>query len=181
MESPLHSTRLKMQLISHSDLAFIHELLTRAEVDRFNALGVPNSFEETLSMIAPWIRDNQQEQIMNRTWFVEDVSRKAKIGLFGLKLSTPKYKRGEVWCKLHPAHWNFGYATETLNRIIDFGFTDCQLHRIHAGCAVDNYASIRVLEKVGMVREGRGREVLPLSSGWSDNFEYAILETDPRL
>ena len=31
-----------------------------------------------------------------------------------------------------------------------------------------------------MVREGHLRQVLPLKSGWSDNFEYAILETDER-
>jgi RimJ/RimL family protein N-acetyltransferase len=37
-----------------------------------------------------------------------------------------------------------------------------------------------VLEKAGMLREGRLRQVLPLKSGWSDNFEYSILETDER-
>jgi hypothetical protein len=54
------------------------------------------------------------------------------------------------------------------------------LHRIKAGCAVENIASIKVLEKVGMIREGRGRQLLPLKSSWSDNFQYAILETDSR-
>ena len=31
------------------------------------------------------------------------------------------------------------------------------------------------------IREGRGRQILPLKSGWSDNFEYAIIETDVRV
>jgi hypothetical protein len=31
-----------------------------------------------------------------------------------------------------------------------------------------------------MIREGRGRQLLPLKSSWSDNFQYAILETDSR-
>jgi RimJ/RimL family protein N-acetyltransferase len=64
--------------------------------------------------------------------------------------------------------------------IIDFSFNMLNLHRIQAGCAVDNIGSIKVLEKVGMIREGRGRQILPLKSGWSDNFEYSILETDKR-
>jgi RimJ/RimL family protein N-acetyltransferase len=49
---------------------------------------------------------------------------------------------------------------------------------MEAGCAADNIGSIRTLEKVGMVKEGRKRKVLPLKSGWSDTFEYAILESD---
>jgi RimJ/RimL family protein N-acetyltransferase len=82
---------------------------------------------------------------------------------------------------LHSAYWGKGFGTESLNTILDFGFKELNLHRIEAGCAVDNIASIKVLEKVGMIREGRKRQVLPLKSGWSDNFEYAIVETDKRI
>ena len=71
-----------------------------------------------------------------------------------------------------------GYATEALKEILRFGFDQLNLHRIEAGCAVENVASIKVLEKAGMQREGRKRQVLPLKSGWSDNFEYAILAAD---
>jgi RimJ/RimL family protein N-acetyltransferase len=39
---------------------------------------------------------------------------------------------------------------------------------------------IKVLEKVGFIREGIGRQILPLKSGWTDNYEYSILETDER-
>jgi len=180
IESPLLTVRLKLQLISHSDLEFIHDLLCQKETDQYNALGIPESLEETISMVSPWINDNQRETVLNRTWIVEDFTNNSKIGLFGLKLSNNKYNRGEVWYKNHPNHWGKGYATEALNRVLDFGFEDCNLHRIQAGCAVENIASIRVLEKVGMIKEGRGRKLLPLKSGWSDNFEYSILETDPR-
>ena len=64
--------------------------------------------------------------------------------------------------------------------MVHYAFTELNLHRIQAGCAVANAASIKVLEKVGFTKEGRRRQILPLSSGWSDNFEYAILETDKR-
>lgn len=77
-------------------------------------------------------------------------------------------------------YWGKGYGTEALNRILDFGFSGLKLHRIEAGCAVNNSASIKVLEKTGMIQEGRGRQSLPLKSGWSDNFKYAILESDQR-
>ncbi len=100
--------------------------------------------------------------------------------MFGLKLGAKIYKKAEVWYILYPTYWNKGYATEVLAAMIDFGFATLHLHRIQAGCAAGNIGSIKILEKVGMVREGRGRQILPLRSGWSDNFEYSILETDKR-
>ena len=100
------------------------------------------------------------------------------MGLFGLKLGNKKYKRAEVWYKIHPDYWKKGFATETLRKVVVFGFESLKLHRIQAGSAVNNIGSIKVLEKAGFSREGRGRQVLPLKSGWSDNFEYSILESD---
>ncbi|GEM_PF-4253200 len=55
------------------------------------------------------------------------------------------------------------------------------MHRIEASCAVGNSGSIRVIEKSGMLLEGRKRQILPLKSGWSDNFNYAILASDLEL
>ena len=64
--------------------------------------------------------------------------------------------------------------------MLNFGFNTLKLHRIEAGCAAENISSIKVLEKSGMLREGRLRQILPLKTGWSDNFQYSILETDER-
>jgi len=55
---------------------------------------------------------------------------------------------------------------------------ELQLHRIEAGCSVDNIASSKVLEKVGMTREGMKRKKLPIRGEWKDNYFYAILEDD---
>lgn len=52
------------------------------------------------------------------------------------------------------------------------------MHRIEAGVAVGNAASRHILEKTGFQREGRHRKILPLSSGWSDSYTYAILLSD---
>jgi hypothetical protein len=40
-----------------------------------------------------------------------------------------------------------GHGTEAVNRVLDFGFNDLNLHRIKAGCAVENIASIKVLRR----------------------------------
>lgn len=112
------------------------------------------------------------------TFTIRDVNKDSFIGLIALKCGNPKFKIGEVWYKIHVRHWRKGFGTEALNKILDFGFDELKLHRIEAGCAVKNKGSIKLLEKVGMQKEGQKRKVLPLKNGWSDNFEFAILEED---
>jgi len=47
-----------------------------------------------------------------------------------------------------------------------------------AGCATENTASSKVLEKAGFLREALCRKKLPIRGEWVDNYEYAILEED---
>lgn len=179
-KNTLFSDRITLRPITINDLAAIHRLHSLPETDEFNALGIPASIEETKTIIEPWIADNNFDHIKNYTFAIERNADQKFLGLYGFKLGSEKYKRAEIWYKIHSDYWGNGIATEASRLILDFGFKTLNLHRIQAGCAVENIGSIKVLEKIGMTREGRGRQVLPLKSEWSDNFEYAILESDER-
>ena len=176
--SEILTERTRLRLIEISDLDAIHKLHSLPETDEFNTLGIPENIEETKAVIVPWIAENELSQIKNYTFSIEHKSSGDFMGLFGLKLGSAKYRRAEVWYKIHPDYWTKGFATEILRKVVAFGFESLKLHRIQAGSAVNNIGSIKVLEKAGLIREGRGRQVLPLKSGWSDNFEYSILESD---
>jgi [ribosomal protein S5]-alanine N-acetyltransferase len=180
MKIKLKTNRLNIKPISLLDLEKIHELHSLPETDKFNTLGIPQDLEETKKVIRDLIEENNSGQNQNFTFKVELKENSSFIGLISLNLGKPKFRNAEVWYKFHSDFWNKGYATESLNAILDFGFGELYLHRIEAGCAVENIGSIRTLEKVGMTREGRKRKVLPLKDGWSDNFEYAILSTDRK-
>ena len=177
----LTTKELQLRLITYSDLDAIHQLHILPETDRYNTLGIPDNLEETKSVIDLWIKDNELEEVINYTFAIETKSSEKFLGLIGLKLGRRIYKNAEVWYKIHPEFWGKGIATNSLNRILDFGFNKLKLHRIEAGCAVDNVASTKVMEKAGMIKEGRCRKVLPLQSGWSDSVEYAIIDTDKRV
>jgi [ribosomal protein S5]-alanine N-acetyltransferase len=176
----LTSQRLKLRLIQISDLQSIHNLHSIPETDEYNTLGIPKDIDETNCIIETWILDHEEREIQNYTFAVELNENSKFIGLIALKLGKKKYRNAEVWYKLRSDNWGNGFGTEALSVLISYGFDQLNLHRIEAGCAVDNAGSIKVLEKVGMTREGRKRKVLPLKNGWSDNFIYAILESDDR-
>jgi len=171
----IKTSRTHLRLVLLEDLTFVHELHSLKETDQFNTLGIPSEETETLKVLNKWIADYKLKPISSYTFIIEHEKTKKEIGLICLKMGNTKYKRAEVWFRLHVDFWNQGLATEVLLAILDFGFGTLNLHRIEAGCAVNNIGSVKVLEKAGFIREGRGRKVLPLKSGWSDNFEYSIL------
>ena len=176
----LISDRIRLRPISKNDLEPIHELHSFPETDEFNTLGIPKNINETKIILRNWLDLMRVKKVTNHIFTVESLEGNF-IGLIALNQGSLKQQRGEVWYKILPKLWSKGYATEALNLVLDFGFEQVELHRITAGCAIDNLGSIRVLEKVGMIREGICREILPLRKGWTDNYEYAILRTERNI
>lgn len=176
----LSSPRMLLRLMKKSDLTDIHALNSIPEVEKFNTLGIPANISVTKSILKERMKDNKRSFILNYTFAIEKIGSGDFIGLFGLVLARTKQQKAEIWYKFHLDYWGKGLATEAVNCVLDFCFDELKLHRIEAGCAIENIGSIRVLEKAGMTQEGIARKVLPLDSGWSDGYNFGILNTDPR-
>lgn len=174
----LQTQRLLLSELTLEDLKDVHQLHSFVEVDQFNTLGIPESIETTGKILNEWLNQQQVNPRLSYTFSLKLVEGNQFVGLMALNIGKPKYKLAEVWFKIHPHFWRQGYTTEALGKLFEFAFNDLKLHRIEAGCAVENIASIKVLEKTGMKREGCKRKVLPIRGEWIDNYFYAILEAD---
>ena len=51
---------------------------------------------------------------------------------------------------LNRHHWRQGFATEAARAVVDLAFSLASVHRVWATCDVENLASVRVLEKLGL-------------------------------
>jgi [ribosomal protein S5]-alanine N-acetyltransferase len=173
----LHINQLLLRDIALNDVSNIHALHSLPEVDKYNTMGLSIHINETEEFVNIFIKAHAELPRVKYDWVIEDIEGNF-IGLIGLNLGKLNYHSGEVWYKLHPQYWRKGYATESLKCVLNFGFCSLKLHRIHAGCATENIASIKVLEKVGFIKEGHHRKILPIRGAWVDNYEYAILEED---
>ena len=67
-----------------------------------------------------------------------------------------------------------GYMTEALWRVVRFGFTDLELHRLQASIIPRNKASYRVLEKCNFRYEGRALRYLRINDVWEDHDLFAL-------
>ncbi len=174
------SKRLIIREITWNDVDVIHNLHSFPEVDEFNTIGVPTDIRETEVLLKPYIEAQNTEARKLYFWKIELMVSQKFIGIAGMTLSLDKFKSGEIFYKLLPDQWGKGYATEVAKLLVKTGFDKFHLHRVEAGVATENLRSIKVLEKIGMNREGLHKKILPVRGEWVDNYHYAIVEDDDR-
>ncbi len=116
-------------------------------------LNVPHPYED--GMAEQWISSHQANFNSNRG-LVLALTIKDKegiIGTVGLN-SNPNQKKAELVYWIGFPYWNKGYCTEAAKKIVDYGFSSLGYHKISARYMVNNPASGKVMEKIGMKREG---------------------------
>lgn len=85
----------------------------------------------------------------------------------------------EIGYSIARAHWNKGLCTEAVRAVIHAAFsTFPDLNRVHARADERNTASHRVMEKVGMVKEGVMRMSRVERGEPLDEVRYAILRSE---
>lgn len=132
----------------------------------------PESVQEFIG----WFMDNEKET--PRVRFQLAVTLKSNnllIGNCGVRMDTADAVEADIGYELDPKYWNYGYATEAVHAMVDFGFSRFGIHRIWAHCVADNVGSAHVLEKLGMTLEGRLREKEFYKRKWWDTLMYGIL------
>ena len=100
------------------------------------------------------------------------------IGLVGLICQD--HGQGEMGWALGVEYRGQGYATEAARALMDYGFTSLGLHRIHADTNTDNLASRRIMERLGMRREGLLRGAVYEDGKWVDRTVYGLLADEWR-
>jgi ribosomal-protein-alanine N-acetyltransferase len=85
------------------------------------------------------------------TWFVTPISGDRVIGAISLRVVEYKADFGYVFNR---KVWGNGFGTEASQAVVNLAASLSGVYRVWATCDVENVASARVLEKVGLTREG---------------------------
>ena len=96
------------------------------------------------------------------------------IGIIDPRIEGPKVVIGYGAARVH---WGNGYVPEATRAIIDWAFQQPSIYRVYATTDVENIASRRVLEKVGMQCEGILHKYIlhpNISNTPRDSYMYAI-------
>lgn len=85
------------------------------------------------------------------SWAITNVHEDRVIGMIGCRVREHAADLGYVMSR---SFWGRGYTTEAANAVVDWASNLEFVYRVWALCDVENKASARELEKLGMQREG---------------------------
>jgi RimJ/RimL family protein N-acetyltransferase len=148
----LETKRLKLRPLHADDAGTIAHLAGDKQIAS-TTRRIPHPY--TLEMAQQWIASlpdlHEKQELCN---FAITLPQNGElIGSIGLILNMQDWQ-GELGYWIGRPYWNNGYATESALCVVAFAFETLQLHRIFAYHMTRNPASGRVMQKIGMKREG---------------------------
>lgn len=73
-----------------------------------------------------------------------------------------------------------GYMIEAIQLVFRYAFNRLKLHRLEANIQPDNVASIALVKRAGLTKEGYSRRYLKIRGRWRDHERWAIVAEDWR-
>lgn len=163
--------------LTEADLASVHTLLSDWDVVRYMLLPHCTTLEESRKCLADLIIDTPGEAWTSVVRAIETPDSAPLVGLCGVAILRGS-EQGEIWYLLRPDQWGKGIARLAAAELLKIGFLELNLHRIFATCLPENPASSRVLERIGMRKEGFQLKNLKIHGVWRDCYLYAILSEE---
>ena len=172
---PIVSPRLQLRPLSLADAPQLAPILGDPDLFRYGEWSVLALDEIEQAIEGQWANHLSQEagslglaielqgQVIGAAWFSYR-DRMRKQGAFLLAIS--------------PAHQRRGLGTEAVRALLGFGFHGIHLHRVAVSCDSRHEAARRMLETVGMRREGERLQDECVHGVWIDSVVYAMLHDE---
>lgn len=162
---PVRTARLNLREFVATDFAAVHAYSSDPRVTRYLFFG-PRDEQSTAEYLEELLASQGE---LPRTRFelaVEEIATGRLIGACDLSLIEAKVV--DLGYMLGAEQWGNGYATEIALALVDAAFSELRAERVISTVDVNNGASIRVLEKVGMRWEAVYRKHRRAKNRWWD-------------
>ena len=170
---PINTKRLTLRDFKESDGQDLYEYLSDHDVVKYEPYH-PYSKEAAY--------EEARRRAKDKNFIAVCLNNSKLIG--NLYLAKGEFNTWEVGYVFNKAYWGMGYATESLMEIMRYAFNSLNARRMIAMCDPKNTNSWRLLERVGMRREGTLLQNVYFfldennNPIWKDTYEYAILKEE---
>ena len=167
----IETPRLILRRPLLSDAEAIFEFARDSEVTRYMEWPTHTSIENAKEYLQDCVP--RWESASEYDWMITLHEEKIVIGGISIRIHGHLADFGYI---LNRVYWGRGFATEAANAVVTWASSQDFIYRIWATCDVENLSSARVLEKIGLTREGvlRNWAIRPnLSQKPRDAFVYS--------
>lgn len=142
---------------------------------------LPDSYEEFADLVADVISD-KSHPARKHYWFCvvlpDDLVH--PLGIVYLIVRDEVNRQAELGFMLGVQYWKLGYTTDSIRRLLKFGYQELDLHRIYSKILSENIHARHMLEKLEFRREAHMREAQRFKGRWHDTYIYAHLVSEWR-
>lgn len=172
----IETTRLLLKGLSPEDMTTIFENHSKNEIKEILGHRSEADYEKE------YFKHKNGYATYNRSFLLfllEDKTSGKIIGRCGLHNWNPDHLRAEIGYVMEDEDYkNQGLMGEAVEAIIDYGFSDLNLHRIEALVGTENIPSLRLMEKNHFVKEGVLREHYFVSGTFEDSVMFSKLREE---
>lgn len=149
MKFIIETERLFLREFILDDAEKFYQLNLNPNVIRYTGNTAFKSIDEAKSFLENY---NDYKENGYGRWAVINKNSSEFIGWCGLKYCELENET-DIGFRFFEEEWNKGYATESATACLKYGFDVLKLNKIIGRAMKENAASIKVLEKIGLVYE----------------------------
>ncbi|KMQ63792.1 GNAT family acetyltransferase [Chryseobacterium sp. BLS98] len=168
----IETERLILSQLQEGDIPFVTEYL---QDKIFSDLTSNIPYPYTREHAEFWMKMSR-ESFENNTGYTFAVRNKEGNILGAIGLHDREDDKAELGYWMGKPFWNKGYITEAATALIGFGFQELQLNKIYATYFLQNPASGRIMEKVGMEQEALLKQHVRKGEEYFDIMMYSVLK-----
>ncbi|HQB79612.1 Acetyltransferase (GNAT) domain protein [anaerobic digester metagenome] len=162
----------KLRPWTRSDIESVTRHANNINILKYMTDGFPNSNDKWKSFIEFAIQDK------SILYLAIEVDGQAVGGIGVSPKKDVMRKNAELGYWLSEDYWGQGIMTRAIREIVTIAFAKFDINRIYATPYENNYASHRILEKVGFVLEARFEKVVFKNGELLDELIYAMRRTE---
>ena len=169
----LETERLLLRRVDSNDIKEIFALRSNPETMKYIPRPLVKTNEDALEHIA--MIDSKIDSNEGINWAITLKDNPKLIGVIGHYRIKPENYRAELGYMLLPEYHGKGIVSEAVKEAVKYGFQVMKLNSLEAIIDPDNYASAKVLEKNGFVKEAHLKEYEFYEGRFLDTVIYSIL------
>jgi len=176
-EIELHTDKFLLRPVTVQDTEALFQYKSDRITNKYQGW-IPSQIKDVYDFI-----ENQISSEINipNTWYQLAIVTKKNdmlIGDIGLHFIDPGNKQVEIGFSIDKSYQGKGYATEAIEKVIEYLFKKLNKHRVIASVDPGNIKSIRLLERLRFRKEAHFKKSILCRGEWVDDVIYAILQEE---